>query len=147
MVAEDEVAAAQALRALQVEYEEYPFVLDVQEAMEPDAPQLHEEYPGQHPGPHGPSADGDYRGGHASEPGLIKVEGWYDTPTVQHCHIENHVCFAYMEAGRIVVVTSTQIPHIVRRVVRAGPGHPLGQGPGHQALHRRRLRQQAGRAV
>ena len=27
------------------------------------------------------------------EPGLIKVEGWYDTPTVQHCHIENHGCY------------------------------------------------------
>ena len=33
VVAEDEVAAAQALRLIRVEYEEYPFVLDVQEAM------------------------------------------------------------------------------------------------------------------
>ena len=45
VVAENEVAAAQALRALRVEYEEYPFVLDVQEAMKPDAPLLHEEFP------------------------------------------------------------------------------------------------------
>ena len=30
VVAEDEVAAAQALRAIKVEYEEYSFVLDVQ---------------------------------------------------------------------------------------------------------------------
>ena len=41
VIAEDEVAAAQAVRALKVEYEELPFVLDVQKAMEPDAPQLH----------------------------------------------------------------------------------------------------------
>ena len=34
VVAEDEVSAAQALRAIKVEYEEYPFVLDVQKAME-----------------------------------------------------------------------------------------------------------------
>ena len=46
VIAEDEVAAAQGIRALKVEYEELPFVLDVQKAMEPDAPQLHEEYPG-----------------------------------------------------------------------------------------------------
>ena len=46
VIAENEVAAMQGVRALQVEYEELPFVLDVQKAMEPDAPQLHEEYPG-----------------------------------------------------------------------------------------------------
>ena len=42
VVAEDEVAAAQALRLIHVEYEEYPFVLDVQKAMEESAPLLHE---------------------------------------------------------------------------------------------------------
>ncbi len=46
VVAEDEVAAAQALRAIKVEYEEYPFVMDVQDAMKEDAPQIHENYPG-----------------------------------------------------------------------------------------------------
>ena len=45
VVAENEVAAAQAARLVKVSYEEYPFVLDVQKAMEPGAPQLHEEYP------------------------------------------------------------------------------------------------------
>ena len=35
VIAEDEMAAAQAVRALKVEYEELPFVLDVQKAMEP----------------------------------------------------------------------------------------------------------------
>ena len=38
VIAENEVAAMQGVRALQVEYEELPFVLDVQKAMEPDAP-------------------------------------------------------------------------------------------------------------
>ena len=41
VVAEDEVAAVQAVRALKVEYEELPFVLDAQKAMEDGAPQLH----------------------------------------------------------------------------------------------------------
>ena len=125
VVAENEVAAAQALRALRVEYEEYPFVLDVQEAMKPDAPLLHEEFPNNILA-HTTIRNGNYEEA-SHEPGLIKVEGWYDTPTVQHCHIENHMCFASMEAGRIVIYSSTQIPHIVRRVVGQALGIPWGK--------------------
>ena len=125
VIAEDEVAAAQALRALKAEYEELPFVLDAQKAMEPDAPQIHEDCPG-NVLKHTDIRRGDYQGA-IQEPGLIRVEGWYDTPTVQHCHIENHGCFAYEEAGRVVVVTSTQIPHIIRRVVGQALGLPWGK--------------------
>ena len=125
VIAQDEVAAAQGVRALKVEYEVLPFVLDVQKAMADGAPQLHEKYQNNILG-HSDVRRGDYE--HARrEPGLIKVEGWYDTPTVQHCHIENHGCFAYEEAGRMVVVTSTQIPHIVRRVVGQALGLPWGK--------------------
>ena len=124
VVAENEVAAAQAARLVKVSYEEYPFVLDVQKAMEPGAPQLHEEYPNNILA-HTQIRNGNYEEA-IKEPGLIKVEGWYDTPTVQHCHIENHICTAYMEGGRITVTSSTQIPHIVRRVI----GQALGIGWG-----------------
>ena len=125
VIAENEIAAAQAVRALKVEYEELPFVLDVQKAMEPDAPQIHEDCPG-NVLKHTDIRRGDYQTA-IQEPGLIRVEGWYDTPTVQHCHIENHGCFAYEEAGRVVVVTSTQIPHIIRRVVGQALGLPWGK--------------------
>ena len=124
VVAENEVAAAQALTAIRVEYEEYPFVLDAQRAMEPDAPQLHENYPNNILA-HTSIVKGDYEAA-IQEPGLIRVEGWYDTPTVQHCHIENHICFAEMEGGRIVITSSTQIPHIVRRIVGQALGIPWG---------------------
>lgn len=125
VVAENEVAAAQAARLVKVDYDEYPFVLDVQKAMEPDAPQIHEEYPGNVLA-HTQIRSGDYEAA-AKEPGLIKVEGWYDTPTVQHCHIENHICTAYMEGGRITVTSSTQIPHIVRRICGQALGIPWGK--------------------
>ena len=125
VIAENEIAAAQAVRALKVEYEELPFVLDVQKAMDPDAPQIHEDCPG-NVLKHTDIRRGDYQTA-IQEPGLIRVEGWYDTPTVQHCHIENHGCFAYEEAGRVVVVTSTQIPHIIRRVVGQALGLPWGK--------------------
>ena len=124
VIAEDEISANQGVRALSVEYDELPFVLDVQEAMQDGAPQLHESSPNnilKHTG----SRKGDYAEA-IKEPGLIKVEGWYDTPTVQHCHIENHGCYAYEENGRVVVVSSTQIPHIVRRVVGQALGRPWG---------------------
>ena len=125
VVAEDEVAAAQAVRAVKVSYEEYPVLLDVFDAMKEGATQLHEGSPGNilaHTG----FRNGDYEAA-IREPGLIKVEGWYDTPTVQHCHIENHICAAHMEGGRITVVSSTQIPHIVRRVCGQALGIPWGK--------------------
>ena len=125
VIAEDEVAAARGVRALEVEYEELPFVLDPQKAMEGEAPQIHEEFPGNIL-KHTDIRREDYQTA-IQEPDLVKVEGWYDTPTVQHCHIENHGCFAYEEAGRVVVVTSTQIPHIVRRVVGQALGIPWGR--------------------
>ena len=125
VVAEDEISAAQALRAIKVEYEEYSFVLDVLDAMKEDAPQLHEDYPNNIL-KHTTISKGNYEEA-IKEPGLIKVEGWYSTPTVQHCHIENFICYAEMEGDRIKVVSSTQIPHIVRRVVGQALGVEWGK--------------------
>ena len=125
VIAENEVAAVQGVRALKVEYDEYPFVLDVQKAMEDGAPQIHDAYPNNIL-KHTSLSRGNYEAA-IKEPDLICVEGWYDTPSVQHCHIENHGCFAYEENGRIVVVSSTQIPHIVRRVVGQALGCPWGE--------------------
>lgn len=125
VVAEDEVSAAKALKAIKVEYEEYPFVLDVQEAMEDGAPQLHEKFKNNILG-HTSQSVGNYEEA-IKEEGLIKFDNWYDTPTVQHCHIENHICYASEENGRINVVSSTQIPHIVRRVVGQALGIDWGK--------------------
>ena len=58
---------------------------------------------------------------------MIKVEGWYSTSTVQHCHIENFICYAEKEADRIKIVSSTQIPHIVRRVCGQALGIDWGK--------------------
>lgn len=125
VVAEDEVAASRALRAIKVEYEEYPFVLDPVEAMKDGAPQLHEEYKNNIL-KYSSDEKGDFEAA-INEPGLIKVEGFYETPMVQHSHIENPVSYAYMDGGRITVVSSTQIPHIVRRVVGQALNVPWGK--------------------
>lgn len=124
VVARDEVSAAQAIRAIKVEYEELPFVLDPIEAMRDGAPQIHEGFD------HNILAHTSYEDGNyaeaVKEPGLIVVDKWYNTPTVQHCHIENHICYAYEEAGKMNVVSSTQIPHIVRRIVGQALGRDWG---------------------
>ena len=125
VVAENEVAANQAVRAIRVSYEEYPVMLDVMDALKEDATQLHEAYPGNILA-HSQIRNGDLEKA-IQEPGLIRVEGWYDTPSVQHCHIENHICVAHMEAGRIIITSSTQIPHIVRRCVGQALGIPWGK--------------------
>lgn len=78
VIAENEVAAMQGVRALQVEYEELPLVLDAQEAMKPGAPRLHDDYP-DNVLKHTDMKKGDYQAA-IREPGLIRVEGWYDTP-------------------------------------------------------------------
>ena len=124
VVARDEVSAMQAIRAIKVEYEELPFVLDPIEAMQDGAPQLHEGFD-HNILAHTSYEDGNYEDA-VKEPGLIVVDKWYNTPTVQHCHIENHICYAYEEAGKINVVSSTQIPHIVRRIVGQALGRDWG---------------------
>ena len=124
VVAEDEVAADRAARLVKIEYEELPVVLDPLEAMKDGAPLLHKKFSNNVLN-HTDLRMGNYEEA-VKEPGLIKVEGWYETPTVQHCHIENAVCFAYRENEKLVVVSSTQIPHIVRRIVGQAIGIPWG---------------------
>lgn len=51
----------------------------------------------------------------------------YKTAIIQHCHIETPISYAYMEKGRIVIVSSTQIPHIVRRVCGQALNIPWSQ--------------------
>lgn len=124
VVAETDLAASLGVAALDVEYSPLPFALSTDEALAPDAVALHPEYPDNVLG-HSSARLGDYAAA-ITEPGLIKVEGVYDTGMVQHAHIENFVCFAEGEGKRITVTTSTQIPQIVRRVV----GQALGVGWG-----------------
>lgn len=128
VLAEDEVAAARAARLVKVEYEEYPFVLDQVEAMKDGAPQLHENYKNNIL-KHTSGKKGDFKACEekAKKEGLLCLDKWYDTPIVQHCHIENHICWARTEGDRVVVTSSTQIPHIVRRIVGQALGIPWGK--------------------
>lgn len=133
VVADDEVAAQRAVRlvASRVVYEELPFALTHDEAM--SAPALHPDVSPTNVLAHHtdvtpvakgaayPSVEEALRA-----PDLEHISIHVQTQQVNHVHIETNVCFAYMEGARVTVVSSTQIPHVVRRVC----GQALGIGWG-----------------
>ncbi|MEA4893488.1 MAG: xanthine dehydrogenase subunit XdhA [Peptococcaceae bacterium] len=125
VIAEDEVACRKALERIQVDYEEYEPLLSPRAATVQGALPLHEEYPTNI------LKDTSYKFGDFDweNPGRgVRVfSGSYGTQAVQHSHIEKPCSFAYMEKDRITVVSSTQIPHIVRRVVGQALGIPWGR--------------------
>ncbi|MDO4306230.1 MAG: xanthine dehydrogenase molybdenum-binding subunit XdhA [Eubacteriales bacterium] len=124
VVAEDEVIASRALKLIKVEYEEYPVEIHPRKSMYGSPHPIHLDKKDN------VLARSNYLIGNV-EKGLAEadtvVKRSYKTPIVQHCHIENPISYAYMEKGRIVVVTSTQIPHIVRRVIGQALGIPWGK--------------------
>lgn len=127
VIAEDDIAAARAARLVKVEYEEYAPLLTVEDAMAEGASRLHDEKPGNVIA-HSSFVVGEGTYGEAvKEEGLVEIEKDYRTQSVHHCHIETPISFAYMEKGRIIVTTSTQIPHIVRRVISQALGLPMGR--------------------
>jgi len=124
VVAVDDITAERAIRRIKVEYEEYAPLTDPREAMKGGGEPVHAGYPDNI------LAQSDYEIGsvQAAMAGAAHIlHKTYRTQMVQHCHLEPPVSYAYMENGRIVVVTSTQIPHIVRRVCGQALGLPWGK--------------------
>lgn len=124
VIARDEVACKQALKKIVVEYEEYPANFDALDSIKDVKVPIHEESP-DNILKHTTNNRGNFEEA-IKEEGLIKVVGDYETPIISHAHLENPDVYAYEKSGKIVVVASTQIPHIIRRVV----GQALGLGWG-----------------
>jgi xanthine dehydrogenase molybdenum-binding subunit len=123
VVADTELIARQAAALVEVEYETYTVLVTPDAVLAPNARKIH--------------PDGNIVGAHSYEVGgKIKVaekeaeivlEGEYSTSMVQHCHLENHIAYAYMEdSGNIIIVSSTQIPHIARRITSEAIDFPVG---------------------
>ncbi|WP_338833124.1 Putative xanthine dehydrogenase molybdenum-binding subunit XdhA [Moorella humiferrea] len=125
VVARDELTALEALKLIDVEYEVLEPLLTPEAAMREGAPRIHED------------CEGNILSSFGYEIGNIE-EAWQkadyifedelETSIVQHCQLENHTSYAYVDSdGRIVIVTSTQIPHIIRRIVGQALGIPWGR--------------------
>src|SRR5580704_1380582 len=115
--------ASQALDLIDVTYEVLPFVIDVEEAMAPDAPVLHEDLftAGVTPKPTKPSniakvvtfKKGDVEAGFKNAD--VIVEGRYTTKPVHQGYIEPHACLAvYNPDGQVQIHASSQGHFMVR---------------------------------
>ena len=125
VVARDEIIADNALKLIEVFYEEYTPLILPEDILKKKARQIHEgssNVVGEHQYSIGEDVDD------ALEKADYVVKGEFETVMVQHCHIENHIAYAYMDdLDRIVIVTSTQIPHIARRIVGEALKIPLSR--------------------
>ena len=129
VIARTQLAAVKAARLVKVEYEQYEPLMDAKQAIGADAAHpLHEKYP-DNVIAHSAFVlgDGSYEDAKREEQDCVELVKTYRTQTVQHCHIELPQSYAYMEGDRVIVVSSTQIPHIIRRIVGQALDIPLGR--------------------
>lgn len=111
VAAETEQIAESALDLIEVEYDELPAVYQSQEAMQPGAPILHEEYP-DNCFRHAKLRRGDIEAGFA-QADLI-IEETFTSPAAQTQALEPHVVAAQWRDGRLTIWSATQAPYRVR---------------------------------
>lgn len=113
VVARDELTAKKAVQLVSVEWEQLAVITSPEAALAHDAVHIH---PGGNLLRQSEMTTGNVQ--QAIDAADYQLQGHYQTPVIQHCHMESITSFAWMEDdSRISIVSSTQIPHIVRRVV------------------------------
>jgi xanthine dehydrogenase molybdenum-binding subunit len=114
VVAVDDLIASRALSLIDVEYESYQPLVKNGDVLAAEV-EIHKGSKNVIK-THSFAAGGDLEAVKVECDHLL--EGQYKTQIVQHCHLENHSAYAYMDDNkRIIIVSSTQIPHIARRIV------------------------------
>jgi probable selenate reductase molybdenum-binding subunit len=127
VVAETEQIAEEALKLIKVDYEILPAVFDPRDAIKPGAPIIHDEkeatvaLPLKYEPQKNICAHVDMKIGDR-EKGLrdadFVIERDYDIHYGSHAMIEPHITAVYFDSqGRMVILTSTQVPFHVRRIV------------------------------
>ncbi len=136
VVADDRYIAADAVEAVEIEYEELPAVVDPFAALQPSAPVLREDLAGKTEGAHGrrthpnhiftweagdkAAADAAF----ASAPVQVRQKMLY--PRVHPCPLETCGCVASFDPvrGELTTWMTSQAPHVVRTVVSMLSGLP-----------------------
>ncbi len=109
VIAETEEAAAEALKLIQVEYEDLPAVFDPLEAMEDGAPQLHADTPN-NIAKHFVVRKGEMEDGWKKAD--VIIEGTYTTSWQEHAYLQPEAGLAYIdEEGRVTVEVGGQWTH------------------------------------
>ena len=125
VAAETEQIAEQAIKLIDVEYEELPAIFDPAVAMKSTAPRIYDEPEYVMFDRSDPTINlaaqiridiGNVEKGFSEADQIF--EGDYEVPKVQQAHIEPHVVVTYWdEDDRLVVRTSTQVPFHARRIL------------------------------
>lgn len=138
VVAETQEAAEEAAELIEVEYEPLKPVFDVEEALKPDAPLIHEhleEYnhapfvfpkPGTNIANHLKLRKGNIDEGFSKAD--VIVEGVYKEPLISHAYLENWVGIARVKKdGTVEIWSSHQSPFAVRHLLAMSLGIPIGK--------------------
>lgn len=104
VAAESIEVAEEAVSLIEVEYEPLPAVFDPLEAMQPDAPLVHEEH-GSNIASHLKIRYGDIEAGWKESDDII--EETIKTQMVEHAHIESHAALAEIDSREVVTVYSS----------------------------------------
>jgi CO/xanthine dehydrogenase Mo-binding subunit len=109
VVAETEAIAAQAVRLIDVEYEDLAGVFDMEAAMQADAPQVRADHP-DNVLCHYRIRKGDMERGWAQA--AVVVEGEYRTGYQEHTYLQPEAGLSYIdEQGRVTVIVAGQWVH------------------------------------
>jgi len=114
VIAETESIAAQGRDLVEVSYEDLPLVCDPRQAMQPEAPLLHPDYPGN-------ILDqirirkGDIAAGFAQAE--VVVESSYYLPMQEHAYLQPEAGLAYLDGEVIVVESAGQWAHHDQRQI------------------------------
>jgi carbon-monoxide dehydrogenase large subunit len=119
VVARDRYAAADALAAIEVDYEELPPVLDMRQAIQPDSPKVHET---------GNEsfdfvfANGDMDAAFRDAP--VVIERYYRQQRLIPAAMEPRAVVCSCVGGEFTLWSATQIPHVLRVMLALVTGIP-----------------------
>lgn len=136
VIADDRYIAADAVEAVEVEYEELPVVIDPYKALDPGAPVLREDLAGKTEGAHGKRDHHNHiftweagdkaavDAAFANAPVSVSERIVY--PRVHPCPLETCGCVASFDPvrGELTTYITSQAPHVVRTVVSLLSGIP-----------------------
>jgi CO/xanthine dehydrogenase Mo-binding subunit len=122
VVADTEAIAAEAVKLIDVDYEDLPAVFDPYEAMQPSAPLLLERYP-ENKLCHYRIRKGDMAAGWAAAD--VVVEGEFSTGYQEHAYLQPEAGLSYIdEQGRVTVIVAGQWTHEDQQLIAHALGLP-----------------------
>ncbi len=126
VVAESEAIAAQALRLIEVEYEDLPVVTDAVAAMQPESPLVHPERGDSNVCVHYKIRKGDVEAAFARA--AVIVESEYRLGQQEHAYLQPEAGLAYLdEEGRLTVAAAGQWTHTDRKAIARSLGLEVEQ--------------------